>query len=136
MAISRQLPAKERQSEFNEVIKVRYPHTGSSTTPAHSNRDFKFFDYAPLVFRRIRNLFDIDQADYLLSLTQEYNMSEIVSPGKSKSFFYYSRNLKYMLKTLYDFEAEFLRKLLPHYYKHLCENRSSLLVRFFGLSCG
>jgi 1-phosphatidylinositol-4-phosphate 5-kinase len=56
--------------------------TGSHTTPAHSNRDFVFTDYMPNVFRRIRGLFGIDPTDYLLSLTAEYQLSEIISPGK------------------------------------------------------
>jgi hypothetical protein len=85
-------------SEFRQVIKEKYPSRGSQTTPAHSNRDFTFIDYCPNVFRRIRQIFKIDAADYLLSLTAEYQLSEIISPGKSKSFFYFSWDMKYMLK--------------------------------------
>jgi hypothetical protein len=39
---------------------------GSSVTPPHMQRDFKFADYAPLVFARIREAFGIDPADYLV----------------------------------------------------------------------
>ena len=72
------------------MVREKYPSRGSQTTPAHSNRDFTFYDFCPSVFRRIRALFGIDAADYLLSLTAEYQLSEIISPGKSKSFFYFS----------------------------------------------
>ncbi len=37
-----------------------------------------------------------------------------------------------MLKTLFPFEAEFLRKILRHYYEHLCVNRHTLLAKFLG----
>ena len=114
------------------AIREKYPSRGSQTTPAHSNRDFVFIDYAPVTFRRIRSLFNIDAADYLLSLTAEYQLSEIISPGKSKSFFYFSWDMKYMLKTLYPFEAEFLKKILRNYYVHLCMNNNTLLTRFLG----
>lgn len=129
---AKKLLEKAQLSEFRSVIKEKYPSQGSQTTPAHSNRDFVFIDYAPNVFRRIRRLFHIDAADYLLSLTAEYQLSEIMSPGKSKSFFYFSWDMKYMLKTLYPFEAEFLKKILVNYYEHLCKNNNTLLTRFLG----
>ncbi len=40
--------------------------------------------------------------------------------------------MKYMLKTLYSYEADFLKKILRHYYEHLCMNRNTLLTRFLG----
>ncbi len=91
-----------------------------------------FIDYMPNVFRRIRSLMGIDPTDYLLSLTAEYQLSEIISPGKSKSFFYFSWDMKYMLKTLFPFEADFLKKILRHYYEHLCLNHNTMLTRFLG----
>ena len=131
-AENRPLPAKAQLSEFRERSKDKYPSSGSSTTPAHSNKDFTFLDFAPLVFRRIRKLFGIAPGDYLMSLTAEYTLSEIISPGKSKSFFYFSYDMKYMLKTVYPYEAEFFKKILPHYYEHLYKNRNTLLTRFLG----
>jgi 1-phosphatidylinositol-4-phosphate 5-kinase len=40
--------------------------------------------------------------------------------------------MKYMLKTLFPYEADFLKKILRHYYEHLCMNRNTLLTRFLG----
>ena len=40
--------------------------------------------------------------------------------------------MKYMLKTVYPFEAEFLKKILVNYYQHLCRNPNTLLTRFLG----
>ena len=61
----------------------------------------KFFDYAPHVFNEIRNLFGISKESYLRSVGPENLISnllkgnlntlrELVSSGKSGSFFYYS----------------------------------------------
>ena len=42
--------------------------------------DFKFKDYAPWVFRHLRQSFGIDPGDYLMSLTSKLIVTEL---GKS-----------------------------------------------------
>lgn len=95
--------------------------------------DFKFKDYAPWVFRRLRALFRLDPADYLVSLTGKYILSELGSPGKSGSFFYFSRDYKYIIKTIHHGEHKFLRKILKDYYQHVSDNPNTLLSQFYGL---
>lgn len=95
--------------------------------------DFKFKDYAPWVFRRLRALFRLDPADYLMSLTGKYILSELGSPGKSGSFFYFSRDYKYIIKTIHHAEHKFMRKILKDYYTHVQENPNTLLSQFYGL---
>lgn len=95
--------------------------------------DFKFKDYAPWVFRHLRALFRLDPADYLMSLTGKYILSELGSPGKSGSFFYFSRDYKYIIKTIHHAEHKFLRKILKDYYNHVIDNPNTLLSQFYGL---
>lgn len=95
--------------------------------------DFKFKDYAPWVFRHLRARFQLDPADYLMSLTGKYILSELGSPGKSGSFFYFSRDYKYIIKTIHHAEHKFLRKILKDYYRHVEENPNTLLSQFYGL---
>ncbi len=95
--------------------------------------DFKFKDYAPWVFRHLRALFRLDPADYLMSLTGKYILSELGSPGKSGSFFYFSRDYKYIIKTIHHGEHKFLRKILRDYYNHVVDNPNTLLSQFYGL---
>jgi len=95
--------------------------------------DFKFKDYAPWVFRHLRTLFRLDPADYLISLTGKYILSELGSPGKSGSFFYFSRDYKYIIKTIHHAEHKFLRKILKDYYQHVIDNPNTLLSQFYGL---
>ena len=87
-------------------------------TPS-SKYDFKFKDYAPWVFRYLRTHFHIDAADYLVSLTGKYVLSELGSPGKSGSFFYFSQDYRFIIKTIRSSEHKFLRSILSDYY-HVC----------------
>lgn len=95
--------------------------------------DFKFKDYAPWVFRELREYFRLDPADYLLSLTAKYILSELGSPGKSGSFFYFSRDYRFIIKTISHTEHKFLRRILKDYYKHVMDNPHTLISRFYGL---
>ncbi len=106
--------------------------TGNELTPS-AKYDFKFKDYAPWVFRHLRAIFRLDPADYLMSLTSKYILSELGSPGKSGSFFYFSRDYKYIIKTIHHSEHKFLRRVLKDYYTHVQENPNTLLSQFYGL---
>lgn len=105
---------------------------GNELVPS-AKYDFKFKDYAPWVFRHLRALFRLDPADYLMSLTGKYILSELGSPGKSGSFFYFSRDYKYIIKTIHHGEHKFLRKILKDYYEHVTNNPNTLLSQFYGL---
>lgn len=89
--------------------------TGNELTPG-VKYDFKFKDYAPWVFRNLREKFHVDAADYMMSLTNKYILSEIGSPGKSGSFFYYSRDYRFIIKTIHHSEHKFMRRILKEYY--------------------
>ena len=105
---------------------------GNELVPS-AKYDFKFKDYAPWVFRCLRGLFRLDPADYLMSLTGKYILSELGSPGKSGSFFYYSRDYKYIIKTIHHAEHKYLRRILKDYYHHVTQNPNTLLSQFYGL---
>lgn len=106
---------------------------GNELTPS-ARYDFKFKDYAPWVFRDLRDThFHLDAADYLLSLTAKYILSELGSPGKSGSFFYFSRDYRFIIKTISHTEHKFLRSILPDYHAHIKSNPHTLLSRFYGL---
>lgn len=106
---------------------------GNELTPS-AKYDFKFKDYAPWVFRELReDFFLLDPADYLVSLTSKYILSELGSPGKSGSFFYFSRDYRFIIKTIHHNEHKFLRQILPLYYDHVKTNPHTLLSRFYGL---
>lgn len=72
---------------------------------------YKFYDYAPKVFYEIRTDFKITSDSYLRSIGPTQVISSIVngnfhafkelfSSGKSGSFFYFSMDSRYTLKTI------------------------------------
>ena len=118
--------------DFDARHKFSFDITGNELTPS-AKYDFKFKDYAPWVFRHLRAKFKLDPADYLISLTSKYILSELGSPGKSGSFFYFSRDYKYIIKTIHHAEHKLLRKILRDYFAHIEQNPNTLISQFYGL---
>lgn len=118
--------------DFDAKHKFSFDITGNELTPS-AKYDFKFKDYAPWVFRHLRAKFKLDPADYLMSLTSKYILSELGSPGKSGSFFYFSRDYKYIIKTIHHAEHKLLRKILRDYYAHVERYPNTLISQFYGL---
>ncbi|KAI9331451.1 hypothetical protein DFJ73DRAFT_857274 [Zopfochytrium polystomum] len=120
------------ESDFAAAHKLAFDVTGNELTPS-ARYDFKFKDYSPWVFRHIRELFHVDANEYLMSLTGKYVLSELGSPGKSGSFFYFSQDYRFIIKTIHKSEHKFVRKVLKKYYEHVKSNPETLLTRVFGL---
>lgn len=118
--------------DFTACHKLAFDVSGNELIPS-SKYDFKFKDYAPWVFRHLRELFKLDPADYLISLTSKYIVSELSSPGKSGSFFYFSRDYRFIIKTIHHSEHKMLRKILKDYYNHVKNNPNTLISQFYGL---
>jgi len=119
-------------ADYRAKHKFTFDITGNELTPS-AKYDFKFKDYAPWVFRELREYFHLDPADYLLSLTAKYILSELGSPGKSGSFFYFSRDYRFIIKTIRHAEHKFLLTILKDYHEHVKANPHTLLSRFYGL---
>uniref|UniRef100_R7W1M3 1-phosphatidylinositol-4-phosphate 5-kinase n=1 Tax=Aegilops tauschii TaxID=37682 RepID=R7W1M3_AEGTA len=126
-----------KSSAFDPKEKVwsRFPPEGSKHTPPHQSCDFRWKDYCPLVFRTLRKLFDVDPADYMISICGDDALRELSSPGKSGSFFYLTNDDKYMIKTMKKSEVKVLLRMLPAYYKHVRNFEHTLVTKFFGLHC-
>lgn len=116
--------------DFKFRQKFTFDNQGNELSPA-SKHDFKFKDYAPWVFRHLREIFHIETADYLISLTSHILLSELGSPGKSGSFFYFSRDYRFVIKTLHHAEHKYLRKILRQYF----EVRTSIASERVMVAC-
>jgi len=97
---------------------------------AKINTTYQFFDFAPKVFHSIRSMYGITSNAYLKSIGPENLIGSLVmgnittlkahfSTGKSGSFFYYTPDSKYMLKTIDHNEFVRLKFILKLYYEHL-----------------
>ncbi|XP_017605627.2 phosphatidylinositol 4-phosphate 5-kinase 6-like isoform X1 [Gossypium arboreum] len=126
-----------RPSAFDPKEKVwtKFPPEGSKHTPPHQSCDFRWKDYCPLVFRTLRKLFNVDAADYMLSICGNDALRELSSPGKSGMFFYLTNDDRYMIKTMKKAEVKVLIRMLPAYYNHVRSFQNTLVTKFFGLHC-
>lgn len=141
-SVGRVTPEKPRDigaSDFEKgepraAVSAQFPRGGSSTTPPHASHDFKWKDYCPMVFRKLRERFNIDAGDYMLSLCGDMALRELSSPGKSGSVFFLSQDGRFIVKTMRKAEMVHLRALvLRDYYDHVLAYPDTLLTRFFGL---
>nr|GMD78052.1 phosphatidylinositol 4-phosphate 5-kinase 2 [Ipomoea batatas] len=126
-----------KHSDFDpkEKFWTRFPPEGSKITPPHQSVDFRWKDYCPIVFRRLRELFQVDPADYMMAICGDDALRELSSPGKSGSSFYLTQDDRFMIKTVKKSEVKVLIKMLPSYYKHVCRYENSLVTKFYGVHC-
>jgi 1-phosphatidylinositol-4-phosphate 5-kinase len=101
---------------------------------------FSFIDLEPSVFSLLRSCYGIATLDYRASFRirnaadiESSGMLEKFTEGKSGSFFYFTRDFKYIIKTVTDEEEKFLQRIAYQYYDHMKNNPNSLIVRFLGL---
>lgn len=121
----------------------------SSATPADNARAtshmeaVRFIDYAPMVFRKLREFFGVTSQAYLQSVGPEQlvgnmvlgnlaSLSELCSEGKSGAFFYYTADGRFLIKTITRDAAKFLQHVLKDYYEHITRNPDTLITRFYG----
>eukprot|EP00210_Caulerpa_lentillifera_P003479 g3319.t1 len=118
---------------FIQKTKILFPRRGSQHTPPHMSNDFKWKDYAPMVFKELRKAFGVDPADYLISLCGNHALRELPSPGKSGSIFYLSHDDRFIIKTMKASEMKHLFAKLSIYYEHMRKNPQTLVTKFYGL---
>lgn len=121
------------EKDFTERYSLMFPAKGSKETPPHKMRDFRFKDYCPAIFRRIRARFGIDPSSYLLDVCGNFNYLTFLSNSKSGEFFFFSHDRKYMIKTVSKGECKGLFMNIAHYYRHIMSGSDSLMTKFFGL---
>ncbi|KAJ4833707.1 Phosphatidylinositol 4-phosphate 5-kinase 6 [Turnera subulata] len=129
------LDLKASAFDPKEKVWTKFPPEGSKYTPPHQSSDFKWKDYCPVVFRTLRKLFNVDAADYMLSICGNDALRELSSPGKSGSFFYLTNDDRYMIKTIKKAEVKVLLRMLPAYYNHVRSYENTLVTKFYGLHC-
>ncbi|XP_065175673.1 uncharacterized protein LOC135805550 [Sycon ciliatum] len=105
---------------------------------ALQSTSFDFRDYSPEVFSCVRSLRGVDPITYCKSFNISKSkgnsaMMEKFTEGRSGSFFYFTHDNRYIVKTVTDSETALLDQHVRDYFFHLHSNPDSLLTRFFGL---
>ena len=71
------------------------------------------------------------------SLAPEFNRKQVFNAGegagKSGSFFFFSHDRKYIIKTMSKDEIDVMIKILPSYIEHLRKTPNSLIAKIFGI---
>ncbi|KAJ3088454.1 Phosphatidylinositol-4-phosphate 5-kinase, partial [Quaeritorhiza haematococci] len=106
------------QEPLRELVPDDFTATHKFTLSADEEEpiydiDYKFKDYAPWVFRMIREKSKVNTQDYL--------------PREK------CRDYRFIIKTVHRAEYRFLRKMLRSYYQHIADNQHTLISRILGL---
>jgi 1-phosphatidylinositol-5-phosphate 4-kinase len=91
--------------------------------PSH----YKVKEYCPLVFKNIRDRFNINDDAYVKSLTGDIEPLDCCS-GKSQAKFYISYDKRYIVKTITSEDVEALHNILTEYHKHIVETKGDTLL--------
>lgn len=94
-------------------------------------------EFAPDVFAFLRGLDGIDHEHIKESLLPEKNRDSVFkageSQGKSGSFFFFSHDKNFIIKTMTQSDLDTFKKLFKRYFTHVNENPDSLLARIYGI---
>lgn len=104
-------------------IKSRYELAPVRADAQDNLKACTFFDYAPTIFANIRKTCGIRKDEYSNSLGPDQiflymfnanfqTLAELCSSGKSGSFFYYTSDGRFVLKTIPKHEFKFMKKIL------------------------
>ena len=74
-------------------------------------------EYCPIVFKNIRERFNINEDSYLKSLTHGEMEPLDCTSGKSNAKFYISYDKRYIIKTITSEDVEGLHNMLSDYHK-------------------
>ena len=101
------------------------------------NRHVIVKQYAPKTFQSIRKLSGITDEAMIESLDPSLNIKQIQNAGEgagaSGSFFFFTKDRNFILKTMSMKEIEHLLRVLPEYYEHLDTIKDSVLAKVFGI---
>ena len=101
------------------------------------NEAVTIFEHAGGVFRELRELDGITSKDIIRSLRPENNLESIKgageSQGKSGSFFFFSQDKKFIIKTMNDGELSTFKHMFKDYTQYIKANPQSLLARIYGI---
>jgi len=102
------------------------------------NVKVKIYAYWPLKFQQIRNLDNISHDELIYSLQVDINRDRIFkageASGKSGSFFFFSHDNKFLIKTMKGSEKYTLINMLDEFIEHIKESGNrSFLARIYGV---
>ncbi|XP_018453905.1 putative phosphatidylinositol 4-phosphate 5-kinase 11 [Raphanus sativus] len=126
---TRQISAMEVRD--TQKKRVRYSSKHIKHLPSCTFTEFDLRDYCPSEFRLIKELEDIDHDDYMHSICNDETLNKL-SSGKIGNVFHVSNDDRFLIKILRKSEIKVILEMLPGYYRHIHNHRSSLFSRIYG----
>jgi hypothetical protein len=102
-------------------------------------KTLEIIEYQPGIFRDLRRMFKVSENTLFQSFVPLHNIQAIhnffTGTGKSSSFFFFSDNKSFVLKTMPDKERKLLvdQGMLRNYHEHLSEQPESALSKIYGV---
>ena len=94
-------------------------------------------ELSPEVFAYLRTLDDIGQSIIKNSLDPENNTKAVFkageSQGKSGSFFFFSEDRDFIIKTMTESDLSTFKAMFKEYVSHVSRNPDSMLARVYGI---
>jgi hypothetical protein len=123
----------KKESLLNDT----FSHT-QNTSLKSKEYDALITEYCPLLFANLRQEEQLDYNELILSLDPIENRDSMLkikeSSGKSGSFFFFSHDQRFIIKTIKDHELNtMLGEFMERYYSNIMTNPDSLLTRIYGL---
>lgn len=130
--------------EYRKSILSEYEEDSSYMTKEYrantvmSCFDAEIIEYCPSIFLHLRKEENLDYDDMIYSINPFKNTDNMLnlkeSAGKSGSFFFFSHDNRFIIKTVKDHELETLFNFfMIQYYPHIINNPDSLLTRIYGI---
>ena len=94
-------------------------------------------ELAPTIFENLRQRDGISRQDIQASFDPLRNLKAISnageSQGKSGSFFFFSGDKRFIIKTMTKSDLETFKKIFRQYVRHVEQHQDSLLARIYGV---
>lgn len=104
---------------------------------SEERKAIRLVQYAPRLFYQLKKIDDITYSMLQNSFDPGKNRKAAFkageSQGKSGSFFFFTHDERFLIKTISKSEFSAFMKFLPAYYKHCASNRKSLIARTYGM---
>ena len=99
--------------------------------------DASITEYSPQIFDELRKDDGITDDIMIKSFSPKKNKKAIEkmgeSKGKSGSFFFYSHDRKFIIKTITNEEKETMDEILSNYYNYVKSHKSTLITKIYGI---
>ena len=110
---------------------------GSNSYIKSNGEDATITEYEPEIFNDLRKNDGINDDIMIRVFSPSKNKYAIEklseSKGKSGSFFFYSHDRKFIIKTVTDGERKTLSEIIREYYNFIKEHKESLITKIYGI---